>query len=66
MLKVRAGKRLRDIDILDVKLNLFKDFDHLAFDIYENLSYYDSLMTNHLFSNKKLAPDQVITLKNNQ
>lgn len=63
MLKVRAGKRLRDIDILDVKLNLFKDFDHLAFDIYENLSYYDSLMTNHLFSNKKLAPDQVITLK---
>lgn len=41
-------KRLKDIDIFDFKFNSYPRFEDLAFDIYSNLSYYNSKINNFL------------------
>lgn len=60
--KVRLGQSLKDADIIDLRMALYDDFEHLAYDIYENLSYFDNL-TDYPLTENKVSPNQIISLK---
>ncbi len=56
---VNKNQKIRDVDILDYKLHQFDDINHLAFDIYENLSTYESII-NKLLKITPTAPEETL------
>ncbi len=52
-LLVSQRKVLKQVDAIDFKLNQYKDIEHLAFDVYENLSEYEKFIASKL----RISPD---------
>lgn len=50
-LLISSHKIIRDVDFFDFKFAMFDDFEHLAFDIYENHSSYEAAI-NRLLNNQ--------------
>jgi hypothetical protein len=59
-LLVSANKKLPDRDFFDTRLQMFKDFEYLAFDIYTNLATYEELIAEQT---RKQQGDNPPTLK---
>lgn len=45
---INQQKKLKKVDALDFKLQQYDDINHLAFDVYENLSNYERLINQAL------------------
>lgn len=60
---VSNQKNIKDIDFFDLKFALFDDFEHLAFDMYENLGYYEEMITKLLSKNTGETPPSLKKVK---
>lgn len=56
---VNKNQKIRDVDALDYKLHQFDDINHLAFDIHENLSAYESII-NKLLKITPNSPEETL------
>ena len=50
------NRNLQNFDFFDGRFIMFNQFEYLAFDIYENLPYYESMINKAIYPDKGENP----------